>query len=358
MSKKKYRCVPLELMRKVEGEYPEAWDQMAYFHSLRGSDPDMQWPEWCYAPMAAASAIVTDAMIPDFSEKAFFDISSIFALAPWRLTRQVYAMDADLERELIDSEPATKIPAEILHRLPYQSFYVQTADISVFGHKIDGFFVTLEYDVKNGEHELRLLPVSADLSFILPLSLHINCETIGEAFDRYEDVTNQRSLEFLGVEYKNLINTPIKKMGVDVTRQSAKTAIQELLPIVVYICSTDNDIRERKPAKPKPSVDAAAKPQPTQKTEPTAKKINFWDVGVRIGPALKKYHEHQVTRGSTHEGSHTPKRPHIRRAHYHSFWTGHRNDEANRELVVKWIPPIFVNADDGSNAPVTIHKVK
>jgi hypothetical protein len=26
--------------------------------------------------------------------------------------------------------------------------------------------------------------------------------------------------------------------------------------------------------------------------------------------------------------------------------------------VVKWIPPIFVNADDGSDTPVTIHKVK
>lgn len=356
MSKKKYRCVPLELMRKIEDEYPEAWEEMAYIHSLRGSEPDMQWPEWCYAPMAAASAIVSqDSQMPKFSSKAFFDISSIFALAPWRLTRQVYAMDADLERELIDSEPATKIPTEILHRLPYQSFYVQTANISVFEHKIDGFFVTLEFDVKNGEHELRLLPVSYDLSFIMPLSLHINCETIGEAFDRYENVTNQRSLEFLGVEYKKLINTPIKKMGFDVTRQSAKAAIQELLPIVVYICSADNDIRERKPAKPKP---ATAKPASPQKTEPSARKINFWDVGVRIGPALKKYHEHQVTRGSTHEGSHTPKRPHIRRAHYHSFWTGHRNDEANRELVVKWIPPIFVNADDGSDAPVTIHRVK
>ena len=32
MGKKKYRCVPLDLMRKVEDEYPEAWDQMAYFH--------------------------------------------------------------------------------------------------------------------------------------------------------------------------------------------------------------------------------------------------------------------------------------------------------------------------------------
>lgn len=72
MGKKKYRCVPLELMRKVEGEYPEAWDQMVYFHSLRGSEPDMQWPEWCYSPMAAASAIVTNSPVPDFSEKAFF----------------------------------------------------------------------------------------------------------------------------------------------------------------------------------------------------------------------------------------------------------------------------------------------
>lgn len=55
------------------------------------------------------------------------------------------------------------------------------------------------------------------------------------------------------------------------------------------------------------------------------------------------------------DGSHAPKAPHVRRAHWHHYWTGAR-ESAERCLVLKWIPPVFVG---GASADiVTIHPVK
>lgn len=39
----------------------------------------------------------------------------------------------------------------------------------------------------------------------------------------------------------------------------------------------------------------------------------------------------------------SPKRPHIRRAHYHQFWKGKRTDEKSRRKVTHFLPPEFVN---------------
>ena len=39
-------------------------------------------------------------------------------------------------------------------------------------------------------------------------------------------------------------------------------------------------------------------------------------------------------------------RPHYRRAHWHSFWRGPRSKPEEREITVKWIPPIPVNLGD------------
>lgn len=53
-------------------------------------------------------------------------------------------------------------------------------------------------------------------------------------------------------------------------------------------------------------------------------------------------------------GSHSPKRPHMRRGHWHNFWTGPR--DGDRKLVLHWIPPTFIGAKEDS--PVVYHDVK
>lgn len=72
------------------------------------------------------------------------------------------------------------------------------------------------------------------------------------------------------------------------------------------------------------------------------------DAVIRKGYAAEKNRTEKT-------GSHAPKAPHVRRAHWHHYWTGAR-ESAERCLVLKWIPPVFVG---GASADiVTIHPVK
>lgn len=48
------------------------------------------------------------------------------------------------------------------------------------------------------------------------------------------------------------------------------------------------------------------------------------------------------------------QRPHMRRAHWHHFWTGKKGEE--RKLILKWIAPSFINTELGEQ-PATINIV-
>ena len=52
----------------------------------------------------------------------------------------------------------------------------------------------------------------------------------------------------------------------------------------------------------------------------------------------------------------TRPRAHIRRAHWHRFWTGPRDGE--RTPRVKWLPPIPVNVDDLDAMPAVVHPLR
>ena len=78
-----------------------------------------------------------------------------------------------------------------------------------------------------------------------------------------------------------------------------------------------------------------------------------WDVGERIGAAIRKYKEEKEKGDGVGTGFQSAKRPHIRRAHWHRFGTG----KGRQKIVVKWLHPMFVNVDAG-DLPVTIRKVE
>ena len=65
-------------------------------------------------------------------------------------------------------------------------------------------------------------------------------------------------------------------------------------------------------------------------------------VGVRIGSAIRKARHNERSSKPVH-GTHSSPVPHIRKAHWHHFWTGPVTD---KKLVLKWLPPIPVNIDD------------
>lgn len=80
------------------------------------------------------------------------------------------------------------------------------------------------------------------------------------------------------------------------------------------------------------------------------------EVGYKVGASIRKSlesREKAVYVGEHAKGS--PKSPHIRRSHFHSYWTG---SGENKELVVKWINTIFVHGNDEEPDKSTVHKVK
>jgi hypothetical protein len=80
-----------------------------------------------------------------------------------------------------------------------------------------------------------------------------------------------------------------------------------------------------------------------------------WDTGYAIGPALRAALERERT-APTADGTHASPRPHIRRAHWHTYWTGPHTEPERRKAALRWLPPIPVAVERGE-LPVTVRPV-
>ena len=94
-------------------------------------------------------------------------------------------------------------------------------------------------------------------------------------------------------------------------------------------------------------------PQKNQSRKSRQTDCTVHDVGFRIAPQLaevRRVYEHERQDGET--GRHVA--PHVRRGHWHGYWTGPR--EKPTGLEIKWIAPTVVNASRGELGG-TVHEV-
>lgn len=103
----------------------------------------------------------------------------------------------------------------------------------------------------------------------------------------------------------------------------------KVLQQLLYLCSAQPDM----PADYRPAVRTRS-PKSLGAPVPTV-----WDVGAALRGV---YARPTAVRAASHTGSNSPKRPHIRRAHWRHYWIG---PEHNGELIVKWIPPTLIRAE-------------
>ena len=119
---------------------------------------------------------------------------------------------------------------------------------------------------------------------------------------------------------------------------------QLLVNAMAYLCSANADVEEV--YSPSPSLSAETVRRKHLST------ATWREVGYHIGAEIRKHARYESTGG----GDGRKVRPHMRRAHWHHFWRGPKN--GNRELFIKWLPPIVVNADGGEDVEATVHKVR
>lgn len=260
--------LPLEILKETSIKFPSAWKEMEIFHNNNGVGDIPAWPEWCYCPMAGAMAVASN-QLGIYTQGAYPErlnmipwAQKIMMLAPWRLSKEVFVLDPEIETLLTEETDDTDIPSEILLRLPYPAFYVQTNNLTYCGNKLHGFFVCLEYDTNDNSSELRLLMVyqSGETS---SYPIHIGEKSVFDAVYK-ANVEGLKNLPGDMSILKSILNRTdaIKPLATD---------LKKILNIVLYLLSQNAEIA------PDPEQETITKRGKTVKDKYS--EIRKWDVG-------------------------------------------------------------------------------
>lgn len=341
---------PVKLQRDIERRYPGIWDIVSHVRNDKGNKAKgiKDWSDWCYLPVAAWFAIVEKVQKDNGDALSIPVAQQITAVGTWRLGKGIYRFDSDLYSELIDTPVSDNLPVEIFLRLPEYCMYVETPILFFKGELMYGFYAFLEEDYQDGTPELRLL---FDLErthypFILPIPVGGDFKTEFNKIYQSEEMISD-ALEkgyFKGATMEDIF----------LETQLMRNLATRSLSLLLYLCSNEPDYGDRMPP-----VHAAPKKVKSGEKWFAAPGITTWEVGVRIGAAIRKYRQQAPERegGEPTDGHHTPKRPHMRRAHWHGFWMGPRKEPEKMKFVLHWIPPIPVKML-GDDSPTVIRPVK
>jgi len=329
-------------MRRLQGhlahlgrQFPGIWREVDRARTIFRRS--FTWPDWCFLPIAGYLAILTggDSGITKRPTRNKLAISvavqRLAAFAPWRTTQGIYWFHPEVLDQVASTPLTGNLPVNLLLRLPEWSIYVPLpADRRFFRkEKTRGFFAHLEYDVNAKRPELRFL-VDENEGFI-PFILHLRAGTIEEAVKEAQNEGLKNMSRYGYEELKKVMPGP------EVIERIIEEA-RAMVSLILYINSINADIYcpqdpTRKPAFPKAKKIKRGQVRLFPPSRPTS-----WKVGYRIGVSL------QGAKLESPGRTHAAPRPHIRRAHWHSYWVGPRKAPKKRRLVVKWLHPIVVGA--------------
>jgi hypothetical protein len=274
---------------------------------------------------------------------------AIFRL--WGRSKVVYAMDDDLLGYLSESS-ISSIPAEVLRNIPHANPYVllPAPDLTdsetdyyrthvgvpwgafVFGRYRDGELLCSTNDDHREDLGLMFLGFIEDgdethlQTIRCTVPLREPTLTVEHVVD--ETIAGFTFNEHLQEDERDRFEAWLRKY-VALTFNS-----------LVYVCTDQPDIQTYQPAfnkagKVKKSARRQlARPRPSDIREVV-------QLGFRLGPALnearrRQEHEHQAE--GTSGGR---QRPHQRRGHYRTYWTG----QGRRIPKLNWIAPYWVSQD-------------
>ena len=343
---------PKKALEYYSRVYPAAWKSVDKFRADRGKDLPF-WPEWCFMPLAGAYTIVSQKAESQGIEIAGVDgpplvndVGVIGALAAWRVTQGVYRFDPDVYQAVIDTPITGDLPHEVLFNLPEWCIYIETPGLKFFNRPTAGFFAHLEYDANDGRKELRLVidqTKEGEHPVLRSNMLHLGPWPLLESVEKAMQEAERIAKDMIGPK------APTFSPGV---AEHVHGDYASMVSLLLYICSVNGEIGDgdRKPVRPR-----SKKTKKGLRMFPP-QQVSVWDVGIRMGATLRRAREYTPTGSPGTGGTKEKSRPrsHVRRAHWHGYWTGPRDGE--QMFVLKWLSPILIGAVD--DLPVTIRPIK
>jgi hypothetical protein len=220
---------------------------------------------------------------------------------------------------------------------------------------LHGFFVHLEWDANDHSRELRLL---LDMEHgasgrvqLLPQAIHLGEWDLEVAVRRAFALAehNARTFDLLAEGQQ-----PAWRAEIDAHMGGIVALYTSLVSVILYVCSVNAELAPstgplRQPGYPTP-IKTKRGPKLLPASQPTT-----WDVGYRLGAALRaggvRGPQPAVPEGLPDALAQRAKpRAHLRRAHWHSYWTG----PGRTQIRVHWVHPVLVG---GTDVLPTIHPV-
>lgn len=261
-------------------------------------------------------------------------------LASWRMTQGIYRIDPTLYAALIDTPVSGDIPADVLLYLPEWCVYVETPGMTVpvrVGAPADVLGLWYWLDVTPGRD--MILCIGIDTGRRPPLIVqHVPLvgtidEAIAATLHEWEDAISRG----------NAANAPPQEYAA-----AARAWLPGPLSLILYLCSTAAEI-----SGPVGNPEAKHTRRHGTRLYPAAG-VTPHDVGVRLGAALR-HAQQAVNDLSDGDGRHHVA-PHVRRAHWATYWTGPKSSP--QKPTLKWLPPIAVGVEDFDALPSVIHPVR
>ena len=343
------------ILAAVARAYPSAWQDLDGFRALRGCPDFINWPDWCFVPVSGAYAVVSGGGGQRVRFEQSGHVGLVAGLGAWRITQGVYRFDSTLYEALLATPITDEIPVDVLHHLPGWCVYIETPGYTVYGVALHGFFAFMEVDAQSGTEELRLLldmardpsdpfdPVRGVRSLPLPL--------VGGNV-----AASIRSLVLKGVEQAQQHGFAVSEADL-APLTSMDREIAPLLSLLLYLCSATPDVAGADGARWNTSM-----PRPTRTRRHGPRYFGselpaVWGVGTRIGAALRSAYEREHG-GDDEAGVGRHVRPHVRRAHWHTYVLGSRSDLAAQRRELRWLPPIPIAVADFDSMPAVVHPVQ
>lgn len=268
---------------------------------------------------------------PDAASFMGVSVQTAEAAKLWRRHRVVYRVHPGLAESLLETDTRTAVPCEIFSRLPHPDPFVAFPTPLPAPIAKDGYLEIAEAPMIvgmliTGANEYEQICSTADpqvrrLNIALATRVRYEGQPPGhEEATVFVPLDGKRSIEDL-IDYTEQWPT----FG-QITRDEQRSIYNLSLSLLLYLCSDSRDVREYRPENGRRGKKTR---RPDQK---------LLDLGFDSGPSLQA--TRRIGPASDMRGEGGRVRAHLRRAHWHTYWTGPRTAPTPE---VRWLHPTLVN---------------
>jgi hypothetical protein len=358
---------PSRYLAEISRNVPGIWQRVDEIRSQRHRFGD-DWPPWCFLPLGMAEKLFNPSGRYTSLQSAhwgYMASTRISTLAAWRVTQGIFRFDSTVFEAVWETPLTGDLPVDLLFLLPEWCCYIETPgrESPLLPEPLHGFFAWLNHNAVTKQSELFFVFDCESGLWPSPMplarrSLFDICEEMRVVSWNAHGESVLQEMEELGIPEAFGMT---KKQMAEISRSKGAASMVKmhspLISLLLYLCSSSRDIRSSKghpfnPTRPT-STNTKKGPRIFPPNHPTV-----WEVGWRIGPALRRALAEEARTETPSGPVHSSPRPHIRRAHWHSYWTGPTSDPTRRSLELRWLHPILVNAHSPDELVATVRGVE